>query len=57
MPEPYINRKIFKEEWTSILELKYDEEFDNKADRITQYFAFRRTKNSKYVSGIEYCYH
>ncbi len=37
-----------------ILEVKYDEEWDALADRIIQYLPFRRTKNSKYVIGVEY---
>ncbi len=37
-----------------ILELKYDEDFSSVADSIAQFIPFRRTKNSKYVMGIEY---
>lgn len=36
-----------------VLELKYDEEYENQADRISQFIPFRRTKNSKYVIGVE----
>ncbi len=36
-----------------ILELKYDEKMESQSDRITQYIPFRRTKNSKYVIGVE----
>lgn len=36
-----------------VIELKYDETLDLTTDRITQYFPFRMTKSSKYVSGIE----
>lgn len=39
-----------------ILEVKYDKELEKEADRITQFFPFRRTKNSKYVSGVELCW-
>ena len=37
---------------STILELKYDEEYDDLAERITSRFHFRVTKNSKYVTGI-----
>jgi SPX domain protein involved in polyphosphate accumulation len=37
----------------TILELKYGKEFDDYADRITNYFPFRMTKSSKYVAGVE----
>lgn len=36
-----------------VLELKYDEAYAKEADRITQFIPFRRTKNSKYVIGVE----
>ena len=36
-----------------ILELKYNRDFDEDADSITNYFPFRMTKSSKYVSGVE----
>jgi SPX domain protein involved in polyphosphate accumulation len=36
-----------------IIELKYDEKFDNEASRITENIPFRLTKHSKYVVGIE----
>ncbi len=36
-----------------ILELKYNYEMDEKAERITNYFPFRMSKNAKYVNGIE----
>jgi SPX domain protein involved in polyphosphate accumulation len=36
-----------------ILELKYNQDFDRDADSITNYFPFRMTKSSKYVSGVE----
>lgn len=45
----------FREKNTIILEIKYDRELEQQANRITQYIPFRRGKNSKYVSGIEYC--
>lgn len=36
-----------------VLELKYDEAYEFQADRISQFIPFRRTKNSKYVIGVE----
>ncbi|BDS11906.1 polyphosphate polymerase domain-containing protein [Aureispira anguillae] len=39
-----------------ILEVKYEQEFESEADRISQFFPFRSTKNSKYVTGIELCW-
>ena len=38
---------------TMILELKYDPAWDRDAQRITNRFPFRLTKNSKYATGIE----
>ncbi len=37
-----------------VLELKYTHDKDNIADKITDYFPFRMTKNSKYVNGVDY---
>lgn len=39
-----------------IMEVKYEQELEQEADRISQFFPFRSTKNSKYVTGIELCY-
>lgn len=39
-----------------IMEVKYEQELEGEADRISQFFPFRSTKNSKYVTGIELCY-
>lgn len=39
-----------------ILEVKYGQEIEEEADRISQFFPFRSTKNSKYVTGIELCW-
>ena len=36
----------------SILELKYNSNYSSEASKIIDKFAFRMTKNSKYVSGI-----
>ena len=35
------------------VELKYTEQGDEGADKITRYFPFRMTRSSKYVKGIE----
>ena len=35
-----------------VLEIKYDQEYDNLTDRITQFLPFRQTKSSKYVTGV-----
>ncbi|MGK0389334.1 MAG: SPX domain protein involved in polyphosphate accumulation [Maribacter sp.] len=37
-----------------VLELKYDEEDEFQVDRIAQFIPFRKTKNSKYVIGVEH---
>jgi len=37
----------------SILELKYAEEDDKEASRISEHFPFRPDKSSKYISGLE----
>ncbi len=39
-----------------VMEIKYDAQFDNEAQKITNYFPFRVTKSSKYVSGADYFY-
>lgn len=39
-----------------ILELKYNEELDNKAEAISNKFPFRMTKSSKYVTGMSQLY-
>jgi len=38
---------------TTILELKYEEQYDDEASFISNYFPFRMTKSSKYVSGVQ----
>ena len=40
---------------TVILELKYDRELELEADFIAQFIPYRRTKNSKYVNGVQLC--
>lgn len=39
-----------------IVELKYDQEHSDRAKDITDYLAFRQTKNSKYTVGIQDLY-
>ena len=56
IPELFIGRQVIKNYNVSILELKYQESLDDYADLITQNIPYRRTKNSKYVSGIDLCY-
>lgn len=47
----FLNRSV--DSANTILELKYNYNKDKDADRITNYFPFRMTKSSKYVSGLE----
>jgi len=52
------NRKIsllqnYHDKHNVILELKYSEEMQKAANRITNFLPFRMTKSSKYVMGIE----
>jgi hypothetical protein len=46
-------RKLWTNDSDVILELKYAQEDDDDASRITNHFPFRLTKSSKYVRGIE----
>ena len=39
-----------------ILELKYNQEHDTAADRVTNHFPFRVTRSSKYVNGLQKVY-
>lgn len=50
-PQHHFLRRA-EREMTAILELKYDETHDDEAGVISNYFPFRMTKSSKYVSGI-----
>jgi SPX domain protein involved in polyphosphate accumulation len=50
-------KHLFQEEQVRVLELKYEAELEAQADRLSQYIPFRRTKNSKYVTGVELCYY
>ena len=45
--------KSIKDFNSVILELKYQEEYDNEANFITNKFPFRLSKSSKYVNGIQ----
>ena len=42
----------FKDEKAIILELKYDQQFFEEANRISSFFPFRMTKSSKYARGV-----
>ena len=39
-----------------VLELKYNQEYDSFAEKITNAFPFRMTKSSKYVAAIDQLY-
>ena len=47
----YINELVDYK--NNILELKYEKDIDDYARKITNYFPFRMTKSSKYVTGID----
>ena len=42
-----------KEEGFTIVELKYDIDQNNYANRVSNFFPFRKTKFSKYIRGIQ----
>lgn len=44
----------FKEELKVVVELKYDQEWDKDANKITTQFPFRLDKNSKFVAGMSH---
>jgi hypothetical protein len=44
----------YKELFKTVVELKYDDNLDSKADKITDQFPFRLDKNSKFVSGMSH---
>ena len=51
---PFIEHfKTFTDTENTIVELKYDESNIDQAQKITQFFPHRVTKNSKYVVGID----
>ncbi len=39
-----------------VVELKYDREYDTRANRVSSGFPFRMTRSSKYIQGIERVY-
>jgi hypothetical protein len=41
-----------KEDNKTVLEIKYNLEYDDQAPEITRQFPFRMEKNSKFVSGM-----
>ena len=45
---------VHKEHLKSVIELKYDEIWEEEVENITTQFPFRVDKNSKYVSGISH---
>ena len=45
--------KTFCDDEKTVLELKYNQQDFDGVDKITQFFPFRLTKNSKYVIGID----
>ncbi len=44
----------FIEQRKTVVELKYDEQYNNEADTITNQFPFRLNKNSKFVAGMNH---
>ncbi len=42
-----------KDDFSVIMEVKYDEKYENNANYITDNFPFRLTKSSKYVAGLQ----
>ena len=44
----------FSEQLKTVVELKYDQEWDNEAEKITNQFPFRLDKNSKFVAGMSH---
>lgn len=50
-PNYFLNKT--EKQAITILELKYDEKYDNEASLISNYFPFRMTKSSKYLFGLQ----
>jgi VTC domain len=50
----------FRARWVdtrkTIVELKYEKQFDQHASRVASYFPFSATRSSKYVTGINFVY-
>jgi SPX domain protein involved in polyphosphate accumulation len=44
---------LIKDNRSVIMELKYDQKYDDNADYITTNFPYRLTKSSKYVNGLQ----
>ncbi len=45
---------VFTEEFKTVVELKYDQQWNGEADTITNQFPFRLNKNSKFVAGMNH---
>jgi len=45
---------VFRENQKTVLELKYDENLNAEAEKITNQFPFRLDKNSKFVTGMSH---
>jgi SPX domain protein involved in polyphosphate accumulation len=45
---------VYREELKTVVELKYDQEWDSEAEKITNQFPFRLDKNSKFVAGMSH---
>lgn len=45
---------VYNEPEKAVIELKYDNEFDGEAQRISNELPFRLDKNSKFVAGMSY---
>ena len=56
----YFQKNLFVNKLTDdinvILELKYNQNADNNANRIINFFPFRLSKSSKYVTGVDKLY-
>lgn len=53
----FTEKFTYNENETCILEVKYDAESDDEAEDFFMLLPYQRTKNSKYVSGIQLCYY
>jgi hypothetical protein len=52
LAHPVFHGYAIQDSHVLIMEIKYDEKYDIEADRVTQHFAFRQSKHSKYVNGV-----
>jgi hypothetical protein len=52
---PLVNRFLVRDinHHAVILELKYDRDYEDLAERISNAFPFRVTRSSKYVEGVD----